>query len=137
MTEATDLPKTLAGVSSEFDDMLAMTSHSQNHEKQKHVPWVAGAGAHEHTQKLFGKNSGIEGEVVRATICLGPAVNDTGTLVDETPRRVAAMRAGWMSMGRYWTSGVPIRNKRVIFLSRGVQCRPLGHDSFRCEQADL
>ena len=118
-------------------EAMADLGIQQNKEKQVNIPHLFGRGAGAATRKITSSSSPFSGKTCSTARYLGPILTTSSTLAAERPKRIAAAKAGWYTMGAFWASAVSLKMKKMVFQSMVQGAALSGLEAFAGHRGQL
>ena len=112
---------------------LGSQGHSQNAAKKVIMPHFKKRSERWHFASL---QASAKGKASVDARYLGSTLSIFRLNKPERAKRVQAVRAAWASLGRFWTSNAPLRQKRQVFLSQVMGSAVSGLAAFVLGQED-
>ena len=98
-----------------FSDSLWKAGLVLNDDKKEMLLRMFGSGSFTTMKGLFAARAGVKGKFRRVARYLGTQIHQDGWTVEERKKRINAAMIGWSLMGKFWTSSVCIRFRRIAF----------------------
>ena len=135
---ADDLVHKVVFLNDQFDDALQTVGMAQNHDKQEHVPFFAGQGAHQHYKHVLEHQNALPGKCGRSARYLGGRQHHLDNAEEELEARHRAARVSWATFGKLWSrSGLPRRALCIIFAGTVVSALLSGLEALVLSSAQL
>lgn len=135
---ADDLVHKVAFLNDQFDDALQTVGMAQNHDKQEHVPFFAGQGAHQHYKHVLEHQNALPGKCGRSARYLGGRQHHLDNVEEELEARHRAARVSWATFGKLWSrSELPRRALCIIFAGTVVTALLSGLEALVLSSAQL
>ena len=124
------IARKLNGITSKLSNRVGRLGASLNQQKTMAALNIFGKGAQDKERKVNSGAAGFCGQTGRHVRLLGPYLHTEGHINQEIKNMIKAARKGWRQLGNIWKEKIPMKLKKVLFISHVQEALLSGMTAF-------